>query len=135
MIARKSTKRKVGIAEELPPGVVLPPRLPKHLPSASLPGGRLADGEQYAALALVGGDLSGQVADTPSFSRVSFARMELSGTQLRRPQMADVRFAACNLANARWDAAILRRVEFVGCRLLGFSAGAEGFLREVLFRD
>ena len=26
-------------------------------------------------------------------------------------------------------------VEFVGCRLLGFSTGAEGFLRDIVFRD
>ena len=132
---KESLKRKPHAPVPAQPGLLVAPRLPKQLAAGSLPGERVTDGEQYTGLALVGGDLSGQVAEHPDFSGVSFTRVDLSGTHFRRPQFSDVRFEGCNLANARWDGAIFQRVEFIGCRLLGFSIGAEGSLRDTLFRE
>lgn len=98
------------------------PDLPANLATPLFPVGDLTTGEQYAEVALVDWDGSGQSADDLHFDAVLLERANLSGTRLRRLRMRDVRLLKTDLSNAEWPQATLDRVEILAGRLTGLKA-------------
>src|SRR5438105_12991108 len=86
------------------------PRLPKSLPPADLPEGRLADRAQYAGCQFSGLNLFEQSAQNVLVEQSHFRTVNLGRTRLSRLHLVDVRFERCDLSGAEWEQARLQRV-------------------------
>lgn len=125
MSAVESAKPRRGIK---------PPKLPKVLPLAELPGDMPADGETYSNIDYQQLDLAERILSRLHFETVIFSQAIATAARFDHLRLEDVRFVGCNLANAAWQKSACVRAEFTGCRMTGFSTLETLFL-DTVFRD